>query len=136
MRGGIENAVMSVAEVFLVAMLIIFTVPYLIWRLARTDYFAPLVVVLYDWAFTFESFGDAVSARVTLYSALAATWVVLVALVWNTPRSTVGLSSAVGPCAPRSIAFCSATRITLKNTPASRESFTPTPSPARASTAI
>ena len=36
---------MSVAEVFLVAMLIIFTVPYLIWRLARTEYFAPLVVV-------------------------------------------------------------------------------------------
>ncbi len=36
---------MSTTEVFLVAMLIIFTVPYLIWRLARTDYFAPLVVV-------------------------------------------------------------------------------------------
>ncbi len=36
---------MSTTEVFLVAMLIIFTVPYLVWRLARTDYFAPLVVV-------------------------------------------------------------------------------------------
>jgi Kef-type K+ transport system membrane component KefB len=32
-------------ERFLIAMAIIFTVPYLIWRLFRTDYFAPLVVV-------------------------------------------------------------------------------------------
>ena len=36
---------MNTTEVFLIAMLIIFTVPYLIWRLARTEYFAPLVVV-------------------------------------------------------------------------------------------
>ena len=36
---------MSVTEVFLIAMLIIFTVPYLVWRLGRTEYFAPLVVV-------------------------------------------------------------------------------------------
>jgi Kef-type K+ transport system membrane component KefB len=36
---------MSTTEVFLVAMLIIFTAPYLIWRLGRTEYFAPLVVV-------------------------------------------------------------------------------------------
>lgn len=36
---------MNVTEVFLIAMLIIFTVPWLIWRYARTDYFAPLVVV-------------------------------------------------------------------------------------------
>jgi Kef-type K+ transport system membrane component KefB len=36
---------MNTTEVFLIAMLIIFTVPYLIWRLVRTDYFAPLVVV-------------------------------------------------------------------------------------------
>ena len=32
-------------EVFLIAMAIIFCVPYLIWRLGRTEYFAPLVVV-------------------------------------------------------------------------------------------
>ena len=32
-------------ELFLIAMLIIFSVPYLLWRLARTDYVAPLVVV-------------------------------------------------------------------------------------------
>ncbi|HET7794949.1 MAG TPA: cation:proton antiporter [Rhizobacter sp.] len=36
---------MSTTEVFLIAMLIIFSVPYLVWRLFRTDYFAPLVVV-------------------------------------------------------------------------------------------
>lgn len=36
---------MAASEIFLIAMLIIFTVPYLVWRLARTDYYAPLVVV-------------------------------------------------------------------------------------------
>lgn len=36
---------MNVTEIFLVAMVIIFTVPWLIWRVARTDYYAPLVVV-------------------------------------------------------------------------------------------
>lgn len=32
-------------ELFLIAMVLIFAVPYLIWRLGRTDYIAPLVVV-------------------------------------------------------------------------------------------
>jgi Kef-type K+ transport system membrane component KefB len=36
---------LTTTELFLVAMTIIFMVPYLIWRLARTDYWAPLVVV-------------------------------------------------------------------------------------------
>ena len=36
---------MSTTEVFLIAMAIIFTVPWLIWRLGRTDHYAPLVVV-------------------------------------------------------------------------------------------
>jgi Kef-type K+ transport system membrane component KefB len=36
---------MNTAEIFLIAMLIIFTVPFLIWRLGRTEYYAPLVVV-------------------------------------------------------------------------------------------
>jgi Kef-type K+ transport system membrane component KefB len=35
----------STSEIFLIAMAIIFSVPYLIWRLARTEYYAPLVVV-------------------------------------------------------------------------------------------
>ena len=36
---------MGTTEIFLIAMLIIFTLPYLIWRLGDTDYYAPLVVV-------------------------------------------------------------------------------------------
>jgi Kef-type K+ transport system membrane component KefB len=36
---------MSNTEIFLIAMAIIFTLPYLVWRLGKTDYFAPLVVV-------------------------------------------------------------------------------------------
>ncbi|HEX7560540.1 MAG TPA: cation:proton antiporter [Usitatibacter sp.] len=36
---------LTTTELFLIAMAIIFTVPYLIWRIARTDYWAPLVVV-------------------------------------------------------------------------------------------
>jgi len=36
---------MTTTEIFLIAMLIIFTVPYLIWRVFKTDYYAPLVVV-------------------------------------------------------------------------------------------
>lgn len=39
------HAAMSTTEIFLIAMLIIFTVPYLIWRLGKTDYYAPLVVI-------------------------------------------------------------------------------------------
>jgi Kef-type K+ transport system membrane component KefB len=37
--------VVSNMEVFLIAMAIIFCVPYLVWRVGRTEYFAPLVVV-------------------------------------------------------------------------------------------
>jgi Kef-type K+ transport system membrane component KefB len=36
---------LSTTELFLIAMAIIFTVPYLIWRIGKTDYWAPLVVV-------------------------------------------------------------------------------------------
>lgn len=36
---------MNTTETFLIAMAIIFTVPWLVWRLGRTDYYAPLVVV-------------------------------------------------------------------------------------------
>lgn len=36
---------LSTIEVFLIALGIIFTAPYLIWRVGRTDYYAPLVVV-------------------------------------------------------------------------------------------
>lgn len=36
---------MSVSEVFLIAMIVILTIPYAFWRILRTDYVAPLVVV-------------------------------------------------------------------------------------------
>jgi Kef-type K+ transport system membrane component KefB len=36
---------MTTSEIFLIALLLIFTAPYLIWRGLRTDYYAPLVVV-------------------------------------------------------------------------------------------
>jgi Kef-type K+ transport system membrane component KefB len=36
---------MSTSEIFLLAMMLIFALPYLIWRLGRTEYYAPLVVV-------------------------------------------------------------------------------------------
>jgi len=36
---------MSTNELFLIAMTLIYTLPYLIWRIARTDFYAPLAVV-------------------------------------------------------------------------------------------
>lgn len=39
------HTTMSTTEIFLIAMLLIYTVPYLIWRVGKTEYFAPLVVV-------------------------------------------------------------------------------------------
>ncbi len=36
---------MTTTEIFLIAMLIIFSLPWLLWRLGRTDHYAPLVVV-------------------------------------------------------------------------------------------
>jgi Kef-type K+ transport system membrane component KefB len=36
---------LTTTELFLIAVGVIFTIPYLIWRLGRTDYYAPLVVV-------------------------------------------------------------------------------------------
>ena len=36
---------MSNTEIFLLAMLLIFSLPYLVWRLGRTDYVAPLAIV-------------------------------------------------------------------------------------------
>lgn len=36
---------MTTTEVFLIAITIIYSLPYLIWRVGRTEYFAPLVVV-------------------------------------------------------------------------------------------
>jgi Kef-type K+ transport system membrane component KefB len=40
-----DKEMMNTTEIFLIAMTLIFSVPYLIWRLGNTDYWAPLVVV-------------------------------------------------------------------------------------------
>ena len=47
---------------------------------------APVVVLLYDRTFTFGSFRQALRRRGWYYAALCATWLVLVALLWSSPR--------------------------------------------------
>jgi len=47
---------------------------------------APIVVLLCDRTFTFGSFREAVKQRRGYYVALCATWLVLVALLWSSPR--------------------------------------------------
>ncbi|ATQ77543.1 cation/H(+) antiporter [Massilia violaceinigra] len=39
------HTTMNTTEIFLLAMLLIFSIPYLVWRVCKTDYYAPLVVV-------------------------------------------------------------------------------------------
>ena len=39
------TAPLPVTELYLLALILIFAAPYLVWRLLRTDYYAPLVVV-------------------------------------------------------------------------------------------
>lgn len=51
---------------------------------------APLMVMLYDRVFLFASWRDGLRARGRLYAGLAATWLVLAAVMWNAPR---GLSA-------------------------------------------
>ena len=58
---------------------------------------APLAVVLYDRIYLFASFKDALRQRRVLYAGLAATWLVLAALIWQGPRSlSAGLSASGG----------------------------------------
>jgi tetratricopeptide (TPR) repeat protein len=59
---------------------------------------APLMVLLYDRAFVYDSFGSALRSRRALYSGLALTWLVLAALMSAGPRSAVGgFSTGVSP---------------------------------------
>jgi Flp pilus assembly protein TadD len=59
---------------------------------------APVVVVLYDLIFEFNSTNEAFASRRTLYIGLAATWVELGLIMWRWPRSTVG-AATVSPIA-------------------------------------
>jgi len=59
---------------------------------------APVVVVLYDVIFVFESPRKAIRDRWRFYTALCLSWVVLAALVWTGPRAhSAGLSTGVSP---------------------------------------
>lgn len=54
---------------------------------------APVVVLLFDRAFVFGSFGRALRMRPHLYAGLASTWVVLGALMASGGRTTVGFEA-------------------------------------------
>lgn len=53
----------------------------------------PILVLLYDRVFAFESFAAAARTRRTLYLGLCATWLELGAIMWRWPRSTVGVAT-------------------------------------------
>jgi Tfp pilus assembly protein PilF len=57
---------------------------------------APLVVVLFDRIFLFDSFRAAVAARWRLYAAFASTWIVLISQLAATPRQgSAGFAAGV-----------------------------------------
>jgi tetratricopeptide (TPR) repeat protein len=59
---------------------------------------APVIVLLYDRAFVFDTWAAAFRARRWLYVALGATWVALAALVWPGPRMhSAGFTAGVSP---------------------------------------
>ena len=59
---------------------------------------APLMIMLYDRVFVFESLKEGFRARSRFHAALAGTWLVLAALMWNGPRiHSAGFSSGVRP---------------------------------------
>jgi tetratricopeptide (TPR) repeat protein len=59
---------------------------------------APVLVVLYDRVFLYRSWAEAARARGSFYPALAATWILLAALIWSGPRwETAGFSTGVSP---------------------------------------
>ncbi len=59
---------------------------------------APLIVILYDRAFLFQSWSAAFTRRWTLYAGLAATWIVLAVLLSSGPRiHSAGFTSGASP---------------------------------------
>jgi protein O-mannosyl-transferase len=59
---------------------------------------APLMVVFYDWVFRSDDFARVARKRWPLWLGLAATWLILAALMWTAPRAgTVGASSGFSP---------------------------------------
>ena len=59
---------------------------------------APLMVALYDCAYVFDSWKQALRRRRRFYLSLFATWLVLAAMISSGPRAAVaGFSSGVSP---------------------------------------
>jgi protein O-mannosyl-transferase len=58
---------------------------------------APLMVLVYDRVFLYPSLGAALRERRALYIGLAATWLVLAALMLGEPRTSVGFATGVSP---------------------------------------
>lgn len=59
---------------------------------------APVIVVLYDRAFVFDTWSEAFRGRWRLYAGLASTWALLAALAWSGPRlHSAGFSSGASP---------------------------------------
>ena len=59
---------------------------------------APFLILVYDRIFVFATFSDAWRQRSRLYISLAATWLVLIALIWSGPRfRSAGFSTSVTP---------------------------------------
>jgi tetratricopeptide (TPR) repeat protein len=59
---------------------------------------APLMIVVFDRIFIFRTWKEAWQRRAVFYVALAATWIVLAALIWSGPRfRSAGFSSGVSP---------------------------------------
>jgi len=54
---------------------------------------APVMVLLYDRVFLYDSLKDAFRSRRGLYAGLAATWLILAGLMATTPRTSVGFSA-------------------------------------------
>src|SRR5262245_21654591 len=55
----------------------------------------PLIVVLYDRVFVFRSYREAFAGRKYLYASLAATWILLGAILALRPHSTIGFGAGV-----------------------------------------
>lgn len=59
---------------------------------------APLIVMLFDRIFVFDSFKQALRTRGRFYLGLAATWIVLVGLLWSGPRwESAGFFTGITP---------------------------------------
>jgi protein O-mannosyl-transferase len=58
---------------------------------------APVMVVLYDRVFRFDSLREQFRARRTLYAGLAATWLVLGGVLASRPRTSIGFDAGTSP---------------------------------------